>query len=53
MGRAGSAAQTALVPVTVEPQPDSGDGLMLVSPSGYRVEGLSAEQVVAILRELE
>jgi hypothetical protein len=43
---------TALVPVTVEPEPVSGDGLELVSPSGYRVERLSAQQVVAILREL-
>jgi hypothetical protein len=45
--------RTALVPVTVRPEPDSGDRLVLVSPSGYRVEGLNAEQVVAILRELE
>jgi hypothetical protein len=45
--------QTALVPVMVEPETDSGDGPVLISPSGYRVERLSARQVVAILRELE
>jgi hypothetical protein len=32
--------QTMLVPVTVEPETDSGNGLVLISPSGYRVERL-------------
>lgn len=45
--------QTALVPVTVEPEADSGDGLVLISPTGYRVERLTAGQVAAILRGLE
>lgn len=49
----GLPTQTALVPVTVEPKTDSGDGLVLISPSGYRVERLTAGQVAAILRELE
>ncbi len=46
-------APTALVPVRLQPETESGDDLVLVSPRGYRVERLSTQQVAAILRELE
>lgn len=41
----------ALVPIEVPMMPGS-DGLSVVSPSGYRVEGLSLQQVATLLREL-
>jgi transposase-like protein len=42
----------ALVPVEVTPSPiQLGAGLSLVSPRGFRVEGLSLEQAFALLRE--
>lgn len=41
----------ALVPVEV-PSFDGMSGLVVVSPSGYRVEGLSIDQVVTLLRGL-
>jgi hypothetical protein len=41
----------ALVPITV-PGMSISSQLSVVSPSGYRVEGLSLEQVATLLREL-
>jgi len=41
----------ALVPIEVPSQP-MGSVISLIAPSGYRVEGLSLEQVAALLREL-
>jgi len=41
----------ALVPIEVPMMPASA-GLIVVSPSGYRVEGLSLEQATTLLREL-
>lgn len=44
----------ALVPVEVTLSPvQLGTGLSLVTPRGYRVEGLSVEQAFALLREFE
>jgi hypothetical protein len=40
----------ALVPVEMPLVPSS--SVVLMTPSGYRVEGLTVEQVVALLREL-
>ena len=43
----------ALVPVEVTPSTvQLGGGLALVTPSGFRVEGLSLEQAFALVREL-
>ena len=41
----------ALVPI-VAPMLPMGSALCLVGPSGYRVEGLTLDQVAALLREL-
>lgn len=41
----------ALVPIRVTPMP-TGNVLALVAPSGHRIEGLTLEQAVALLREL-
>jgi hypothetical protein len=41
----------ALVPIAVTTAAASA-GLSLVAPSGHRIEGLTIEQVVALLREL-
>jgi hypothetical protein len=42
----------ALVPVEVTPSlVQLGAGLSLVTPRGFRVEGLSVEQAFALLRE--
>lgn len=47
-------ATKALVPVEVTPSPvQLGGGLSLVTPGGFRVEGLSLEQAFALLREFE
>ena len=44
----------ALVPVEVTPSVlQLGAGLSLVTPRGYRVDGLSLEQAFALLREFE
>ncbi len=46
----------ALVPVEITPSPSSirlGGGLSLVTPRGFRVEGISLEQAFALLREFE
>lgn len=46
----------ALVPVEVTPSPSPirlGAGLSLVTPRGFRVEGLSLEQAFALIREFE
>ena len=41
-----------LVPIEVTPSPiQLGGGLSLVTPRGYRVEGLSLEQAFALVRE--
>ena len=41
-----------LVPIEVTPSPvQLGAGLSLVSPRGFRVEGLSLEQAFSLLRE--
>lgn len=45
------ASPLALVPVEV-PTFSMMSGLTVVTPAGYRIEGLSLEQVVALLREL-
>jgi hypothetical protein len=45
-------APKALVPIEVMPSPDHGV-VSLVTPRGYRVEGLSLEQAAALLREFE
>jgi hypothetical protein len=43
----------ALVPVELTPSTiQLGGGLALVTPSGFRVEGLSLEQAFALVREL-
>lgn len=42
-----------LVPIEVTPSPlQLGGGLSLVTPRGFRVEGLSLEQAFALVREL-
>lgn len=44
---------TALVPVAVAPPLGAEEpGLVLVSPAGFRVEGATVQQTIAILREL-
>jgi transposase-like protein len=44
----------ALVPVEVTPSTlQIGGGLVLVTPRGFRVEGLSLEQAFALVREFE
>jgi hypothetical protein len=44
----------ALVPVEVTPATlQLGGGLVLVTPHGFRVEGLSLEQAFALVREFE
>ena len=48
---AAEAEPLALVPIAVSGLA-MGSPLSLVAPSGYRVEGLSLEQVAALLREL-
>jgi len=45
------AESLALVPIAVSGLA-MGSPMSLVAPSGYRVEGLSLEQVAALLREL-
>ncbi len=43
-----------MVPVRVEVDPESGPGgLVLITPSGMRLEGLAREDAVAVLRALE
>lgn len=49
--RTAEAAPLALVPIAVSGLV-MGSPISLVAPSGYRVEGLSLEQVSALLREL-
>ena len=44
-------SRAALVPVTVVDEPSAG-GATLVSPSGYRVEGLELRDLAALLRAL-
>lgn len=46
------AIPTRLLPVRVVPEPTSPSALRVVSPSGFRVEGLSLTQAVAVLRML-
>ena len=41
-----------MVPVEVRDEETPSLGLMLVAPSGYRVDGLSVEQAIAMLRAL-
>jgi len=45
-------SRAALVPVTVVDEPSAGGGATLVSPSGYRVEGLELRDLAALLRAL-
>jgi hypothetical protein len=47
----GASMTTAFVPVEVVEAPSSG-GLVLVSPEGYRIEGLGVDEAAAILRRL-
>jgi hypothetical protein len=42
---------TALVPVEIVDEP-AGAGLTLVSPEGYRIEGLGVDDAAALLRRL-
>jgi transposase len=49
--RASRSGSLALVPVEA-PMLTTSSGLTLVSPSGHRLEGLSLEQAVALLRGL-
>lgn len=46
------AADAPLVPVEIAAGREREDGLVVVSPHGYRVEGLSLEQAAALLRAL-
>lgn len=47
------ATTTALVPVQVIAEtPESHGGLRVVSPAGFRVEGLALDEVAALLRVL-
>jgi hypothetical protein len=39
--------------VTVRSTVAKGEGLALVSPAGWRIEGLSVSDVAALLRELQ
>lgn len=41
-----------MVPVEVHDEETPSLGLMLVAPSGYRVDGLTVEQAIAMLRAL-
>ncbi|MGF1508375.1 MAG: hypothetical protein ACFB9M_02605 [Myxococcota bacterium] len=52
---AASGASRALVAVEVESESDSEEsgGVVLVSPSGWRIENLDVETAVAVVRELE
>jgi predicted transcriptional regulator len=47
-----SEAGAALVPVEVEPRAEQSSGLVLVSPSGWRVENLDLHTAVDLLREV-
>ena len=51
MPRAEADEPVALVPIDVSPLTIH-DGPTVVTPSGYRVEGLSLEQIATLLREL-
>jgi len=46
-----SATGAALVPIEVVPEPTD-DGLVLVSPSGFRLEGLELREAIAALGAL-
>jgi hypothetical protein len=45
-------ASTDLVPITIPAGIEVISGVVLVSPHGYRVEGLNFAQAYALLREL-
>jgi hypothetical protein len=47
----GASTTTALVPVEIVDEP-AGAGLTLVSPEGYRIEGLGVGEAAEILRRL-
>ncbi len=46
------ASVPVLRPVKVLPEPERPDGLMLIAPSGVRIEGLAVEQAAHLLRLL-
>lgn len=48
----GSRSTRALIPVHVVSEPTQPLTLTLISPSGFRVEGLGVTQTAALLREL-
>jgi len=50
--RAAPAAETALVPVEVVMSSEDRRTVSIVSPAGYRVDGLSVEDAAALLRRL-
>ena len=50
--RESSSAVTALVPVEVIAAPDTRHSVSLVSPSGYRIEGLTLDDAAALLRRI-
>jgi hypothetical protein len=52
LARAAGDAPLALVPITVTPSPVVASAVALVTPSGYRLEGLTLAQVVALLQEV-
>jgi transposase-like protein len=48
-----SSSSRAMVPVRVVPDAHSGRALTVVSPAGFRVDGLTLAEAAALLRELE
>jgi hypothetical protein len=50
--RASSPPATALVPVEVVAAPDARRAVSVVSPTGYRIDGLTLEEAVVLLRRL-
>jgi hypothetical protein len=51
-GRTRSRRESRMVPVEVEDEEDELDGVVIISPSGYRIEGLSVDEAAELLRAL-
>ena len=45
-------ASVSLIPVEVMPPPAARPSLAVVSPAGYRIEGLTLDEAIAVLRRL-
>jgi hypothetical protein len=44
--------ESQMVPVEVEVEEDELDGLVIIAPSGYRIEGLTVHEAARLLRAL-